>query len=310
MDWFTDRHCFLLAVAIYGASAVYSVFLWRKGFRKDDHVNYFLLLAAFALHTMAMVKRGFSIAHCPVNNLYEATTFVAWTIVAAYLVIGLLPRLRFLGAFASPVLLGIGVFALMPALDPPHGPQPEFSGALVSLHAATILLAYGAFGLGAVASAMFLTQQHDLKFHKLRAVLSLFPSIQRLEIVTVRLVFAGFILLTIGLEAGRYIQRPPDSGLLERPESGLVHFHVAGLSGAAGGAPDAGPVRTRPCRQRHRGVCVSAADFLGNEPAFAVASSMKTLCQVPSVEWRELAKAACNSCFPVTRHPSPVTFSE
>ena len=151
MAWFTDRHCFLLAVAIYGASAVYSVFLWRKGFRKDDHVNYFLLLAAFALHTVAMVKRGFSMAHCPVNNLYEATTFVAWTIVAACLVIGLLPRLRFLGAFASPVLFAIGVFALMPELDRhPKGLGPEFSGALVSLHAATILLAYGAFGLGAV----------------------------------------------------------------------------------------------------------------------------------------------------------------
>jgi ABC-type uncharacterized transport system permease subunit len=209
--WFTDRHFFLLAVAFYGLSTVYSVFLWRKGFRQDDHANYFLLLAAFALHTAAMVKRGFSVAHCPVNNLYEATTFVVWTIVAAYLVIGLLPRLRFLGAFASPVLLAIGVFALMPALDPPHGPQPEFSGALISLHAATILLAYGAFGLGAVAAAMFLMQQHDLKFHKLRAVLSLFPPIQRLEVVSVRLAFAGFMLLTVGLFAGWFPPRPANT---------------------------------------------------------------------------------------------------
>jgi ABC-type transport system involved in cytochrome c biogenesis permease subunit len=218
VNWFTDRHFFLLAVALYSVSAVYSVFLWRKGFRKDDHANYFLLLAALALHTAAMVKRGFSVAHCPVNNLYEATTFVAWTIVAAYLVIGLLPRLRFVGAFASPVLLAIGVFALMPALDPPHGPQQEFTGALVSLHAATILLAYGAFGLGAVASAMFLMQQHDLKFHKLRAVLSLFPSIQRLEIVAVRLVFAGFILLTVGLAAGRHLPRPADAAYWSDPK--------------------------------------------------------------------------------------------
>jgi ABC-type transport system involved in cytochrome c biogenesis permease subunit len=217
--WFTDRHFFLLAVAVYGASAVYSVLLWRKGFRQDDHVNYFLLLAAFALHTVAMVKRGFSISHCPVNNLYEAMTFFAWAIVAAYLVIGLLPRLRFLGAFASPVLFGVGVFALMPELDRhPKAMGPEFSGALVSLHAATILLAYGAFGLGAVASGMFLTQQHDLKFHKLRAVLSLFPSIQRLEVVSVRLVFAGFILLTIGLEAGRFIQRPPEVAYWSDPK--------------------------------------------------------------------------------------------
>jgi len=218
MAWFTDRHFFLLAVLLYGLSTVYSVFLWRMGFRKDDHVNYFLLLAAFGLHTIAMFKRGFSLNHCPVNNLYEATTFVGWTIVAAYLVIGLLPRLRFLGAFAAPVLLAIGVFALMPALDPPHGPKPIFSNALTSLHAATIMLAYGAFGLGAVAAGMFLAQQHDLKFHKLRAVLSLLPPIQRLEAVTSWLVLTGFVLFTAGLGAGHYLPRRENSSYWQDPK--------------------------------------------------------------------------------------------
>jgi len=45
-------------------------------------------------------------------------------------------------------------------------------------------------------------QRHDLKFHKLRAMLTLLPSIQRLEFITFRLVAAGFVLLTIGLVAG------------------------------------------------------------------------------------------------------------
>jgi HemX protein len=219
MTWFTDRHFFLLAVALYGVSTIYSVFLWRKGFRRDDHVNYFLLLAAFVLHTTAMVKRGFSIAHCPVNNLYEATTFVTWAIVAAYLGLGLFHRLRFIGAFAAPVLFAIGVFALMPDLDhQPKGQGPEFSGALTSLHAATILLAYGAFGLGAVAAGMFLTEQHDLKFHKLRAVLSLLPPIQRLETIAVRLVIAGFVLFTVGLEAGRYLPRSNGAHFWDDPK--------------------------------------------------------------------------------------------
>jgi HemX protein len=197
--WFTDRHFFLLAVALYGLSTAYSVFLWRMGFRKDDRVNYLLLFAAFALHTVAMFQRGFSLNHCPVNNLFEATVFIAWTIVAAYLVIGLLPRLRFLGAFASPVLFAIGVFALMPALDPPRGLQPQLSGAATSLHATLILLAYGAFGLGATAAGMFLTEQHDLKFHKLRVVFSLLPPIQRLERVMNGLLLGGMVLLTAGL---------------------------------------------------------------------------------------------------------------
>jgi HemX protein len=201
--WFTDshadRHYFLLAVVLYGLSMIYSIFLWRNGFQRDNRINYLLLLLAFGLHTFSMFRRGFSLQHCPVNNLYEATLFIAWTIVAAYLVLGVWSRLRFLGAFASPVLFGMGVFALMPSLDPPHGPAPEFGHGWASLHAALILLSFGAFGLGSVAALMYLTQEHDLKFHKLRAILSLLPPIQRLEKVTSGFVTAGFVLLTAGL---------------------------------------------------------------------------------------------------------------
>jgi ABC-type uncharacterized transport system permease subunit len=93
----------------------------------------------------------------------------------------------------------MGVFALMPALDRPYGAAPEFSHGWASLHAALVLLAFGSFGLGAVAALMFLTQEHDLKFHKLRAILSLLPPIQRLEHVTSGLVLGGFALLTAGL---------------------------------------------------------------------------------------------------------------
>jgi len=207
MAWLDDRHCFLLAVACYGLCTIYSVFLWRKGFRRDDWVNYFLLAVGVALHTLAMTKRGLTFHSCPVNNLYEATTFLLWTLGLASLVYSLLPRLKFLCAFTSPVLFTVGIFALMPALDPPPGPKPEFSGALRSLHAATILQAYGAFGLAAVAAAMFLAQQHDLKAHKLRALLSLLPSMQRLELVTTRLALAGFALLTLGLGAGSQLPR-------------------------------------------------------------------------------------------------------
>src|SRR3989441_7774483 len=130
---------------------IYSLFLWRKGFRQDNRINYLLLLAAFGLHTTAMVLRGFRLNHCPVTNLYEATTFVSWTIVAVYLVVGIWSRMRFLGAFASPVLFAIGVFALMPSLDTPSA-GPELTGIGTSLHAALMSLAYGAFGLSSVAA--------------------------------------------------------------------------------------------------------------------------------------------------------------
>jgi HemX protein len=200
--WFSDRHLFLLAVVVYGLSMVYSVFLWRKGFRRDDHINYLLLLLGFLFHTTAMLQRGYSLSHCPVTNLFEATIFLMWTIVAVYLLVGLLPRLRFLGAFASPWLLALGVFALMPSLDATHNPRPELPVGWTSLHAALMSLSYGAFGLSAVAALMYLTQERNLKFHKLKAIFSLMPPIQRLEAVVGRLLLSGFVLLTLGLATG------------------------------------------------------------------------------------------------------------
>ena len=112
---------------------VYSVFLWRKGFRRDDWVVYGILVAGLVLHTVAMVKRGFSLERCPITNLYEATAFIMWTMVSGYLVVGAWQRFRFLVAFDSPLLFVLGVFALIPAMEPDKvkGAQ-DFSGALSS----------------------------------------------------------------------------------------------------------------------------------------------------------------------------------
>lgn len=207
LEMLTDRQFFLIAVLLYAASTLYSVFLWRKGFRRDDVVNYLLLGIGFAFHTTAIFKRGFILDQCPVYNIYEATTFFTWFSVLAYLVIGLWPRFRFLGAFASPVFLAVGVFALMPRLDPPHGPKPEFTGGLESMHASITLLAYAAFGLSCAAGMMFLTQEKNLKQHKLNALRSVLPSIQRLEIAVGRLTLTGWILLSLGLLSGAvYLQ--------------------------------------------------------------------------------------------------------
>ena len=200
----------MLAVVFYGLSTLYAVFLGRTGFRKDNHLNYWLLLAGGVCHTIAMFKRGFSLERCPINNLYEATTFIAWTIVAAQVLLGWWNRLRFLGAFVSPVLLGLGVFALMPALDV-HAARPTFSGGWSSLHKALILLACGAFGLSAVAGIMFVTQDRDLKFNKLRAALSRMPTVQELELVIKRLLISGVLLLTAGLVvSGIYLKQTRD----------------------------------------------------------------------------------------------------
>ena len=178
---------------------LHSVFLWRAGFRHHDRISAGLLLGGILFHTRAMILRGATLQHCPINNPYEAMVFVTWTIVVVCLAVSLWPKFRFLGAFAAPIVFAVGVLALMPSLDMPGQIKPEFSQGVRSLHAALSLLSYGAFGLGAAAASMFLTQQNDLKQHKRRALLSLLPPMERLDRVMTRMVMVGFGLLTLGL---------------------------------------------------------------------------------------------------------------
>ena len=213
-----DRQLFVVAVILYGVSALHTVFLWRRGFQRHDHITYGLLLGGFAFHTAAMFQRGLTLNHCPTQNLYEASVFISWTIVATYLVLGLWGRLRFLGAFASPVVLAIGIFALMPSLDKQRALDADPVLPAASVHAALVLLSYGAFGLGAVAALMYLTQEYNLKFNKLRALLSLLPPIQRLETAMDWLLSSGFVLLTLGLMASHRIKPPPDVRMATDPK--------------------------------------------------------------------------------------------
>jgi ABC-type uncharacterized transport system permease subunit len=198
-----DRQWFLFAVIVYGIGMLYSTFLWRRGFQRDNWIHYSLLATAFALHTVAMAKRGFSLNQCPVNNLYEATAFVLWTIAAGNLALGLLPKLRFLGVFTSPLLFGVGLFALWPELDTKYiDNQPNFSSDWFSLHVPIILLGYGAFGLSATAGSMFLTQERNLKSHRATALFALLPPIQRLEKIITATLAIGLALLTVGVGIG------------------------------------------------------------------------------------------------------------
>jgi ABC-type uncharacterized transport system permease subunit len=170
-----------------------------------------------------MLLRGFSFDRCPINNLFEAAMFISWTLVTAYLIIGLWQRLRFLGVFAAPILFGLGVFALMPDLDK-RGTQLPATPAWFSLHATLSFLAYGAFGLSCVGGLMYLTQEQDLKLHKFSAVFSLLPPIQRLELLVDRLLVGGLILLTAGIAVG-FLWLKQTKGVYYEPDS-KIHWSL------------------------------------------------------------------------------------
>lgn len=206
----TDKLSFLFAVILYGISAVYSIFLIRAGFRKDDKINYLLLLCGFFFQTFAMYQRGLSFSRCPVHNLYEAIMFISWSILLVYLIIGIVPRLRFLGAYAAPLLFALGLLAHMPNMDQTTKELAlENPKLYVNLHATLILLSYGLFGISGLCGVMYLTQSYNLKFNKVKAFFAQLPPTERIMKTLLETMIGGVVLLTIGMIIGAVALKPP-----------------------------------------------------------------------------------------------------
>jgi HemX protein len=197
-----DRVFLWLAQAFYAVSGALTFLrLRRNDATAVQRLNYATMLCGFALHTAFMFLRGQHIRRCPLTNPFETTVFIAWAAVLFYLLIGPSYRVSFLGAFTAPVVVGICIIALL-GLDDAPPTRPTAQNPWVDFHAATAIMAYGAFALAFVTGAMYLRQERQLKTRNLSRSFLLLPSIEQLDVINFRLLVLGFVMLTIGMIGG------------------------------------------------------------------------------------------------------------
>ena len=82
--------------------------------------------------------------------------------------------------------------------------MPSAAPPWVALHAALALFSYGVFALLALASGMYLLQTYSLKHKHLHGLFSFLPSIFELDLISVRLLAAGVVLMTWSLGIGAF----------------------------------------------------------------------------------------------------------
>jgi len=188
--------CFLLGFA-------YTMFTLGTGRYTPSRFNLSAMAAGFAFQTTFLILRGHALNACPLTNLFEVLTFLSWSMVLLYFVVGTTYRISLLGVFTSPLALTLQVFALIAPLDSPPGPRARVvAEPWLETHAAISIIAYGAFALACVAGVMYLVQERHLKTHQLRGLFFHLPPIADLAVAIHRLILTGFILLTIGLLSG------------------------------------------------------------------------------------------------------------
>ena len=161
--------------------------------------------AGFVLQTLGLYLRGLAVKGCPIGNMFEIFQFTAWSAISLYLVIGATFRLSLLGYFTSCLSAVLTLVSLAtPGWDATHRINAFGNTAWVELHAALALFSYGVFALLALASGMYLLQTYSLKHKQLHGLFSFLPSILELDLISVRLLVAGVVLMTWSLGIGAF----------------------------------------------------------------------------------------------------------
>jgi ABC-type uncharacterized transport system permease subunit len=204
-----DRNWLCLAAVCYLAGLLLGTAALLRDRRQPRLTIYALVAAGFLLQTLGLYLRGLAVKGCPIGNLFEIFQFTAWSAISLYLVVGPTFRLSLLGYFTSCLSTVLTLVSLaMPAWDASRHVAAFGGHAWVEFHAALALFSYGVFALLALTSGMYLLQTYSLKHKHLRGLFSFLPSILELDLISVRLLIVGVVLMTwsLGIGAIHWVQ--------------------------------------------------------------------------------------------------------
>ncbi len=160
-----------------------------------------LLAAAMAVHWVALYQRALEVQTVPYQDLYGSMSLFGWLLAMTYLGLEVYHRQRSVGPFVLPfvILFLLAGMWFEPAL-PPKGPDAR--GPLFALHVTLSILAYAAFAISFVLSAIYLLQNRLLRDRKLGVVFWRFPALEVLERMSRSGVIVGLVALVVGTVLG------------------------------------------------------------------------------------------------------------
>ena len=210
---FPDRLWLWLSAAAYTIAFGLAVGALIRHRRHSRTTLFVLVAVGFILQTTGLYQRGLINGGCPLGNKFEIVQFLVWSATALFLVVGSAFRLSLLGFFTSGL---VALLAIVSLLVPGWDSAQRFSlfseNPWIEVHAAIGMFSYGAFGLLALTSVMFILQDHSLKRKAFGGLSRFLPAIVDLEQINVRLLFFGLGLLTLSLGIGFFYRfREPES---------------------------------------------------------------------------------------------------
>ncbi len=200
----------VIALLLYLAGAFYSIILLVT---KTGGSNRWLRVAitgGFAAHTAALLSDWKILGHFPIISPKEVSSFIAWAVIAYYLVFSYRYSARALPTFVLPlVFLFTLVSLLMPVTEQTLPRILEgaitantFTQVIFPVHVTLVIFSYAAFIVTFVCGVMYLIQERELKAKHFGGAFDRMPALTTCDEMGHRSATLGFVLLTFGVVTG------------------------------------------------------------------------------------------------------------
>jgi ABC-type transport system involved in cytochrome c biogenesis permease subunit len=189
-----------IPLGLYGAAFV--VYGWHFSTRQPavGRVATTMLVAAALSHTFVIGMMTMAAGHVPFAGTAPAISTFVWLLAVAYLYTEMTTDERAMGVFVLPLLAALQT---IPALRPGVEERSELlQGPLFQIHVSSLLFAYASFALACVIGITYVLLFKEIKAKHLGFFYARLPSLQVLDAMNQRVIFVGWVFLTVGLLVG------------------------------------------------------------------------------------------------------------
>src|SRR6266852_3385262 len=206
------RSLLLAVLAAYLNAAIHSILAFVNKRRSLQRVAELSIAAGFVLHTAALIADWAIDGHYPLFYLRETLSFLAWTLVASYVLVLYRYRATALGGFILPLISVLTFIAILIRSESNGTLEARGLAAtwLFPVHTTLLLFAYAAFFVVFVASVMYLLQERELKLKTFSAFFHRLPSLTTVNDIASASATIGLTLLTLGIATGMLLSTARD----------------------------------------------------------------------------------------------------
>ena len=163
-----------------------------------DAVEHYAVLVPLGLHTVLLAQSAFG-AHGLYLGIGNAISAILWLTVLIYWLGNFFYKLEGLQALVMPVA---AVASFLPAVFPSLQPLPNTEFAALKIHLLIAMFAYSLFTIASLHVLLMALLERRLHDGALPQMLQRLPPLLAMETLLFRIIWAGFILLTLTLASG------------------------------------------------------------------------------------------------------------